>query len=453
MSTPSAARSVTTRPASTSRRSTRHLICESFSPLLVLLSPKRTKAATPSTKVFTPHASSSSSSTFVNSLNFDAVPTATAKTCGVTFRTSLIFTLTAIVLSVAFRTNNSSFSTQQRKGTHLFSSSSVVAPSTSLSPSSSSLSFDHVQSSNVESFAPALEAARATVVAAIAMSSTASTLLAPIKAMSSTVPKAATISALAPIKAMSSTVPKAATISTVASIVPVIVASSTTASFFTVQVGSDTLTLTIASKTTLPLTKPINALVIATATATRTAIKLSSSSSKSNTASRSSLKESSAASRNSLKENVASPANIVVPLGVIVAPRPASSDRLIYISVASVALHATHARLCVVVAPSASGPANAGEITSANRCLTVSATARLAEAQRASSVGDMLAAFSLSNALSGALNVTATVLGKNGQLIKTVVALPELVSSDFGVVALPRTKSKKLVPSLQALWV
>ena len=144
----------------------------------------------------------------------------------------------------------------------------------------------------------------------------------------------------------------------------------------------------------------------------------------------------------------------------MVAPRAAfsSADRLIYISMSGISLHATHARLCVVVAPAAPGAANVGEVMSASRCLTVGATARLAEAQREAHTGDMLAAFSLSNALSGALHVTATVMARNGQLVKASLLLAEVVSTGTEVIVAVAPKKRRRStaapqPTLQALWV
>lgn len=138
-----------------------------------------------------------------------------------------------------------------------------------------------------------------------------------------------------------------------------------------------------------------------------------------------------------------------VALDVAVAPPPvkANGERLVFVSLLSVKLHATHARLCATVAQAQTGPANLGEITSASRCLSVDATARLAATQLAHAADGNIqpsAAFALFNAPAGILNVTATVLAHDGRLIKAVTTLPE---GD----AVAGSK-RRTAPSLQALW-
>lgn len=138
-----------------------------------------------------------------------------------------------------------------------------------------------------------------------------------------------------------------------------------------------------------------------------------------------------------------------VALDVAVAPPPvkANGERLVFVSLLSVKLHATHARLCATVAQAQTGPANLGEITSASRCLSVDATARLAASQLAHAADGNIqpsAAFALFNAPAGILNVTATVLAHDGRLIKAVTTLPE---GD----AVAGSK-RRTAPSLQALW-
>lgn len=138
-------------------------------------------------------------------------------------------------------------------------------------------------------------------------------------------------------------------------------------------------------------------------------------------------------------------------LDVAVAPPPAKAngERLVFVSLLSVKLHATHARLCATVAQAQTGPANLGEITSASRCLSVDATARLAASQVAQAAEGNFqpsaAAFALFNAPAGILNVTATVLAHDGRLIKAVTTLPEGE-------AVAGTTKRRMAPSLQALW-